>query len=178
MGNQTIQWRKEGPTMQWRNEGPTIQWRKEGPTIQWRKEGPTIQWRNEKKDKRTSKTLHRKLKVEQHEPQPLKTTCGTRRVTLVINSVIRHACGKVYWWPIIFFPVSLSKWFSFSNFIFSDVISKSQWFFHRRFQNKINIDISLQIYGHQKHCNLHIFKLVICISILTPFTQFLPELHV
>jgi hypothetical protein len=53
------------------------------------------------------KTLHRKLKIAQHEPTKIGddrkcsrmvsnscSTCGIRRVTLVTNPVISHESGK------------------------------------------------------------------------------------
>jgi len=47
-----------------------MQWPKEErETIQWPKEErETIQWPKEKGQARTYKTLHRKLKIEQHVP--------------------------------------------------------------------------------------------------------------
>ena len=116
----TIQWPKEGQTMQWpKEEGQTMQWPKEGQTIQWPKEGQTIQWPKEegqtiqwpKGQTAIYKTLHRKLKTEQHKPT-LKTegelvfsrrvssscsTCDIRRLSLVINSMMKnvsHECGN------------------------------------------------------------------------------------
>ena len=108
---QTMQWPKEGQTMQWpKEEGQTMQWPKEGQTIQWPKEeGQTIQW--PKGQTAIYKTLHRKLKTEQHKPT-LKTegelvfsrrvssscsTCDIRRLSLVINSMMKnvsHECGN------------------------------------------------------------------------------------
>ena len=54
--------------MQWPNEEETMQWPNEGQTTQWPNEGQTIQWPNEKGQTTIHKTLHRKLRIEQHEP--------------------------------------------------------------------------------------------------------------
>ena len=58
------------------------------------KERQTIQWPNDiTTNNDVHKTLHRKQKIEQHEPGMLHrscSTCNTRRITLVTNPVINH----------------------------------------------------------------------------------------
>ena len=109
-----IQWQEEGHPIQWREEGHPIQWQEEGHPIQWQEEGHPIQWQEEKGQKWQTmiyKTLHRKLKIEQHEPTKNRgeleysgsvsrsySISGTRCVTHVTNPLISHEWEKTVLW--------------------------------------------------------------------------------